>query len=317
VERGFDRRSLILGSAALAIGACSKSSPPAPGTTGPVTAPPPPGGAWRQTSFPVEPDAPEGERAFILDPWSGASGPPDPAARPLLVALHGRGEAGRGLDVGAAAWPNDYQLDRLHRRLLAPPLTAHDLLEMTNPERLDKLNASLAAAPYRGIGLACPYTPHLEDQSVEGSRPFGRFVIEKLLPRLRSETGSTADRRATGIDGVSMGGRLALFVGLTRPEVFGAVGVLQPALKVEEAPLVSELARAAMAKAPVRLRLVTSEEDYFLAAVRAASERMRADGVEHELLVIPGTHGYDFNRGPGGADMLLWHERVQRGLPAP
>ena len=46
-----------------------------------------------------------------------------------------------------------------------------------------------------------------------------------------------------------------------------------------------------MAKAPVRLRLVTSEEDYFLAAVRAASERMRADGVEHELLVIPGTHG--------------------------
>jgi hypothetical protein len=86
---------------------------------------------------------------------------------------------------------------------------------------------------------------------------------------------------------------------------------------VEEAELVSELARAALAKAPVRLRLVTSEEDYFLAAVKAASDRMRADGVPHELLVIPGTHGYEFNRGPGGAELLLWHERVQRGLAPP
>lgn len=316
MERSFDRRKLILGSAALAIGACKKSSPPAPGA-GPVTAPSSPGGAWRQATFPVGPDAPEGELAFLLDPWSGANGTPDAAARPALVALHGRGEAGRGLDVGAAAWPNEYQLDRLHRRLLAPPLTSRDLLEMTNPERLDQLNASLAAAPYRGIGLACPYTPHLDDPSVEGARGFGRFVVERLLPELYRMIGSRPDRRATGIDGVSMGGRLALFVGLTHPETFGVVGALQPALRVEEAPLVSELARAAMAQAPVRLRLVTSEEDYFLAAVRAASARLRTDGVPHELLVVPGTHGYDFNRGPGGADMLLWHERVQRGLPAP
>src|SRR5262249_4873228 len=145
------------------------------------------------------------------------------------------------------------------------------------------------------------YTPHLDDQSVEGARGFGRFVVDQLLPKLREATGSAADRRATGLDGGRMGGRPARFGGLRHPGVFGVVGVLQPALRVEEAALVSELARAAMAKAPVRLRLVTSEEDYFLAAVRAASERLRADGVEHEMLVIPGTHGYDFNRGPGGA----------------
>ncbi len=314
-----DRRSLLLGSAALALGACSKSGPPAPGTTGPIPMPAPPGGAWHQVSFPVGADTPEGERAFLLDPWPSATSPgrPNPAARPLLVALHGRGEAGRGLDVGAAAWPNDYQLDRLHRRLLAPPLNAHDLLEMTSAERLGKLNATLATAPYRGLGVACPYTPHLDDPSVEGSRPFGRFVVDQLLPELRRRTGSQADRRATGIDGVSMGGRLALLVGLTHPETFGVVGALQPAIRVEEAGLIAELARAAMAKAPVKLRLVTSEEDYFLAAVRAASERLRAEGIDHELLVIPGTHGYDFNRGPGGADMLVWHERLQRGLQPP
>ncbi len=325
MDKSLDRRAFLVdclveslaGSAALAIGACSKPGPPAPGTTGPAPVPPPPGGAWKQASFAVGPDTPEGERAFLLQPWPSGGAAPDPAARPLLVALHGRGEAGRGLDVGAGAWPNEYQLDRLHRRLLSPPLSAGDLLDMTSVARLDRLNASLSRAPYQGLGLACPYTPHLADTSVEGTAAFGRFVVDQLLPRLRSETGSTADRRATGIDGVSMGGRLALWVGLSHPKIFGVVGALQPALSAEEAPLVSELARAAMARAPVRLRLLTSEDDYFLAAVRAVSDRLRADGVEHELLVIPGTHGYTFNRGPGGVDMLLWHERVQRGLPAP
>jgi acetyl esterase/lipase len=305
----MDRRRVLLSGLALAAAACDRHKPAPP-------APPPPGGAWRLASFAPGPDAPEGERAMMLAPWEADAGP-DAAARPLLVALHGRGEAGRGLDVGAGGWPNDYLLDRLHRRLQAPPLEAADLQDMTSPARLGRLNASLAAAPYRGLAVACPYTPVVRDKSVEGAQPFARFVLEQLLPRLRAEVGSQADRAATGIDGVSMGGRLALLVGLSHPEVFGVVGALQPALSVDEAPLVSALAQAAMAKARVLLRLVTSEKDYFLDAVKAASERMRADGVPHELLIIPGTHGYEFNRGPGGAEMMLWHERVQRGLPAP
>jgi hypothetical protein len=297
------RRELLLGGASLALGACSSRS-----TSGPGLAPA--GGGWRDVSFAPSADVPDGERALLLVPEGGASAP-------LLIALHGRGEAGRGLDVGAGAWPNEYQLDRLHRRLRLPPLTPADLHEMVSLERLARLNASLAASPYQGLGLACPYTPNLSDRSAEGARGYARFLIEVLLPRLRAETGSNADRAATGIDGVSMGGRLSLLVGLSYPEVFGVVGTLQPALRVDEAPMISALAQAAMAKAKVTLRLVSSEEDSFLPAVRAASDQMRADGVPHELLVIPGTHGYTFNRGPGGAEMLLWHERVQRGLPAP
>jgi hypothetical protein len=305
----MDRRSLLHAGAALTLGACTRRSPEGAG--------PPAGSTWRVASFDRGPGAPEGERAMLLAPWPEAGPAPDPASRPLLVALHGRGEAGRGLDVGAGAWPVEYQLDRLHKRLLAPPLRASDLLDMTSEERLGRLNASLAAAPYHGIAVAGPATPDVPDHSIAGARPFGRFVVEQLLPRLRAETGSTADRTATGIDGVSMGGRLALFVGLSNPEVFGVVGALQPALGVAEAPIVLDLARAAMTKAKVVLRLVTSDEDYFLPAVRATSQALREGGVPHELLVIPGTHGYEFNRGPGGVEMLLWHERVQRGLPSP
>jgi hypothetical protein len=307
-----NRRSWLLGALGVAgsgLAACGKS----PASTSTQTGAPPPSGLWRLASFPASPDAPEAERAMILAPSTDAP----PEKRPLLVALHGRGEAGRGLDVGAGGWPNDYLLDRMHRRLMAPPLTGADLRGMFSPERLAKLNASLAAAPYQGLGVACPYTPALSDKSAKGAQPFARFVIEALLPKLREETGSKATREAVGIDGVSMGGRLALLVGLTHPEIFGVVGALQPAISVEEAPQISALAQDAMRKAKVLLRLVSSEDDGFLAAVKAASERMKVDGVPHELLIVPGNHGYEFNRGPGGAEMLLWHERVQRGLPPP
>ncbi len=317
MQRRLDRRSFLAGGASLALGACSKGTSTSPASSARASGPPPPGGTWRMATFDASPELPEGQLAQLLDPWP-AKGGPRPKNRPLLVALHGRGEADRGLDAGSHAWLDDYALDHIHRRLYAPPLVAADLHNMTNYDRLDKLNASLAAAPYRGIALACPYTPHLGTHSLDATQPFARFVVDHLLRRLRDDTGSKAERKGVGIDGVSMGGRLALLVGLMHPEVFGVVGALQPALEGDDADTISRLMRAAAArKLPVKLRLVTSDDDYFLGAVVAASTRLRADGVKHELLVIPGSHGYEFNRGPGGAEMQHWHERVQRGLTSP
>jgi len=262
---------------------------------------------WTDLSFEPGANCKEGERAFVLSP-------PAAAEAPLLVALHGRGEAARGLEVGAGAWLRDYDMERQYRRLLAPPLAAADLEGMVDPARLALINASLAKAPFKGVVTACPWCPDLEDQSPAGAERFGRFIGQDLLSRVRAVTGSRVDRAKTGIDGISMGGRLALFVGLMNPDTFGVVGAMQPALGVGEAQLFSDLAKAAMAKAPVRLRLLTSDRDFFREAVVAVSERMRADGVAHELLVVQGDHGYEFNRGPGGVEMLLWHDRLGQGL---
>jgi len=92
---------------------------------------------------------------------------------------------------------------------------------------------------------------------------------------------------------------------------------MQPAIRVEEAESIAELARQAMAKSPQRIRLLSSDEDEFLAATQATADRLEAAGVAHEFLVLRGRHGYEFNRGPGCIEMLAWHERVQRGLPPP
>src|SRR5262245_24167851 len=93
-------------------------------------------GLFQQLDFAPREGLSEGERALVLLP-------PNAAELPVLIALHGRGESGRGLDIGAQAWPYNYELTRIHRRLLAPPLTEVDLRGMSNAERLARLNRSL------------------------------------------------------------------------------------------------------------------------------------------------------------------------------
>jgi pimeloyl-ACP methyl ester carboxylesterase len=304
-DPAIPRRAALLGLAALPFAGCTCAQQPARERARDA-----PGEGWREASFDPDADSPDGERALLFAP-KGAAG------RPLLVALHGRGESGRGLEVGARGWRDDYELESVEKRLYAPPLSSADLRGFDDHERLARVNASLASAPYEGLCIATPYTPDLRDRSPEGAAGFGRFVTDRLLPRARAELAGAWDGERVGLDGVSMGGRLALLVGLARPDVFGAVGALQPALREAEAPAIAAMARAAIARRPLRLRLASSDADPFLPAVRALSDALRAAAVAHDLAVWPGPHDYAWNRGPGSVELLVWHERALRGLPSP
>ncbi|MEZ4300270.1 MAG: alpha/beta hydrolase-fold protein [Polyangiaceae bacterium] len=308
------RRQVLLGAAALSIPAVAGCQCAGVGGGGDLRASgatsKPASGGWQELSFPPSATYAEEERALVLVPEGAAE-------LPIVVALHGRGET-RSLDIGARGFRDFYGLDRVDARLRSPPLTKDDLLGFTNEARLAQINASLSAAPYRGVVLASPYAPDLRDRSFEGAAPYGRFITEVLLPKAREAAFAPAAPERTGIDGVSMGGRLALFIGLRFPEVFSAIGAMQPALRASEAEEITKLAAAARAKNPkLRLRLLSSEEDPFLDAVKAVSAAMRAASVDHDLVVVPGPHNYEWNRGPGCAEMLLFQERALRGLPSP
>src|SRR5262249_52801074 len=60
---------------------------------------------------------------------------------PVLVALHGRGEALKSPPAGAMGWVRDYLLTRAFERLANPPLTAQDLEGFVEPDHLAGLNA--------------------------------------------------------------------------------------------------------------------------------------------------------------------------------
>lgn len=252
------------------------------------------------------------ERTIVMLPRARGEG--SGRRFPLLVALHGQGEARRGVDRGAWGWVRDYDLPEADAALRRGRLTSRDFQGFVEPARLRALNESLRERPYRGIVVACPYTTDLFADA-ETIDPFDRFVVEELLPRLRRELPVLGDRSATGIDGVSLGGIHALLVGLGHPEAFGAVGGMQPAVRRRIPELVRRAREGGRTRPAQRIRLVTSTGDGFRELVRELSGELNAAGVSHSLLVTPGPHDYVWNRGPGAIEMLLHYDRVLRGEP--
>lgn len=247
-----------------------------------------------------------GGRAVVVVPSWGK-----PAERfPALIALHGRGEAMKGPELGAQGWPRDYALLRAIERVSAPPLTATDFESFVESKHLADLNAELAATPFAGLVVICPYLPDVDLRKPRPIREYGDYLLKSVLPRARRELPIVTSPAALGIDGVSLGGAVALRVGLGNADAFGAVGTLQAAIGEDQVTEFAELAKAARAKNPkLALRLLTSKEDYFRRAITAESQALRAAGIEHDFADVPGPHDYPFNRGPGAIEMLLWHDR--------
>jgi hypothetical protein len=305
----LSRRELALAAAAFALG-CAKqekrASPTAPPSVSAAQAADP---APRTRLLEWDVDGPFGAgRAAIIVPTGGA---PD-AKYPVLVALHGRGEAVKPPHVGALGWPRDYAMRRAIERVSSPPLTDADFEGFSDPARLARINADLAARPYGGLIVACPHIPDIGPNGGDVAA-VGRFLIDVLLPRVRRETPAIDSPAATGIDGVSMGGAIALRVGLANASAFGAVGSLQAAIGEDHVTELTELARAARARRPsIALRLVTSHDDYFHDAIKRLSDSWRAAGVAHDFADVPGPHDYAFNRGPGSIELLTHYDRALR-----
>ena len=239
---------------------------------------------------------------------------------PVLVTMHGQGEALKGPKKGARGWVDDYWLPKALRHLHAPPLTKKDFRNRVDPLRLERMNDALERQPYRGVIVVCPYTPY---QVLKGERAFSDaplladFLVDEVLPKVYSETPAIGTPETTGVDGVSLGGRASVLVGLERPNAFGVLGALQPAFDVQDASRLAKRAKEAREKNPgLRIRLLTSEGDFYLASTRAISKAMAETGVDNTLDVVPGDHSYDFNRGPGVYEMLYLHDRALRGETA-
>lgn len=291
------KRSWLTAVAAFASG-CSRPQP-----SEEQRAVPPPGPGWREESFDSSADQPEGQRALLFAPDGSNDWP-------VLVALHGRGEAGRGLAAGAHGWRDDYDLDVIRARLETGALSNSDAKEMLSDQRIALHRASLAKHPWHGLRIVCPYTP-VPSGGRDGWRPFANFVDTSLLPRVTQ----APDRAKTGIDGVSMGGRYALELGFGMAERFGAVGALQPAIREADAePFAERAEQAASAHGKQSIQLVTSSGDPFRAPTEALSAALTRRSIAHQLIVTDGPHDYIWNRGPGAVEMLMFHERALRGL---
>lgn len=317
----LSRRALLLGGAsALTVAACSRCES---GRAEPPRSSASSGSA--ELALPPPPSIPEGgvgkRGEVITDTWTigddGRAVTIVPAWKkseerlPLLFALHGRGEALKGPAAGVMGWPKDYALLRAIERVCAPPLTTDDFETFVEPKRLAEHNDALAKRPFEGVVIVCPYSPDVDLRKPKDLKEYSDYFMGSILPRAKKDLPVLGTPASIGIDGVSLGGALALRIGLGNPEAFGAVGTLQPAIGEDQVPEFTDLARAARTKnKALKLRLLTSSKDYFKAAIKSASAAWRSAGIDHDFEDVPGPHDYPFNRGPGSIEMLLWHDRV-------
>ena len=254
------------------------------------------------------------ERVLVTFPRrsDGRLRPPE-GRYPLVVALHGAGEAARGPNRGFLGWTLDYQLPKAVGALTRGRLGFPDYGGFVTERHLNAVNQELRAKPFGGVMVVSPYTPNLMSEQPDGNRigSYAQWVAGPLLAQVRDELPAAArGREHTGIDGVSLGGMLALEVGFRHPDVFRTVGAIQPAIRGRVEHLAELAAAARRAGHEQEIRLLTSEGDPFLEPTRALSERLRELRVPHRLVVLPGPHDYAFNRGPGSVELLRFHDRV-------
>lgn len=255
----------------------------------------------------------------VLLTWPRRGGPTGWSQReadfPILIALHGATEAAMEPSRGTLAWNIDYRVDSAIGALMSGQLRSSDFGGLVRDARLRVLNEQIRTRVYRGVVLATPYTPNLLTNA-PGSPPiraYADWLAGPLVTAIRANAPVLSTREATGIDGISLGGRLALETGFLHPEVFGSVEALQPAL-TGAVDGVAALAVQAATTAPQRIRIVTSEQDVGLEQARTFSASLRRSHITHELAVARGSHGYEFNRGPGAIEMMLHADRALRGV---
>lgn len=231
---------------------------------------------------------------------------------PVLIALHGRGEALKTPEQGARGWPSDYGMLHALKRLSSPPLTENDFGQMVTQERLKIINRTLSNRPYRGLIIVSPYIPNQFGRHLQSdANIYGRFLTQTLLPKIYLELPATGTVADTAIDGVSLGGRAAIVIGLTHPAQFGAVGGIQAALGATQIQMVVRLLESARQQNPhLAFRLLSSTEDVYRDVTVTLSQKLLDAGLPHEMAIVEGNHSYEFNRGPGVFEMLLYYNRI-------
>jgi len=90
----------------------------------------------------------------------------------------------------------------------------------------------IVAADHAGIGRMDEYTPVRDAKHKGGGRAaeYARMLIEELKPLIDSRYRTLTDADDTGIAGSSLGGLVALYVGLSRRDAFGRIAAMSPSI---------------------------------------------------------------------------------------
>ncbi len=250
-----------------------------------------------------------GQKCLLLRPTRV----PESVALPLLLLFHGLGET-ESEALGIHAWFDRYGLPQAYQRLCSPPV-ARILPQQRylSDDRLREINEELRANPLPDVALVCPFTPNVlgKNPSSPVLDGYAKYIEQIVLPAVRAAIPIQDGSAHLGVDGVSLGGYVALEVFSRKPELFGVVGSMQGAF----GPVLAEVYARRIAEASSkyglrRVHVTTSSFDPFRDAAQRLAQRLGERGVNATLTLAAGPHDQTFLREAGTLEMLLYQARA-------
>ncbi len=236
---------------------------------------------------------------------------PRKAQLPLVIALPGRGEAAKSPRQGAFGWSSDYGLRAWLESASAPPVEADLLSGIGDVHVLERANARWQNRGPPELCFVCPFSTDVEVHRADDARPLMEFFVGGLLTWARRTLPVDGRAAATAIDGVSLGGYLALRTACAYPRQFRAAGGIQPAMSRGDVPAWRRRLERAWAENPdLALRLLTSDGDFFEEGVSGLHRALVAAGRKHRYARVRGPHDYLFNRTFGSLALIDFHDEV-------
>jgi predicted esterase len=221
---------------------------------------------------------------------------------PLRVAvlLHGLGETGDA-ETGARAWVDHYGLVSCDARLRHPPVAKTSARGDFPDAEVARINADLAATPFRGLAYVCPHMPNL--QTGAAAVPYGAWLRDELLPAARGVLPrDIAPSMALG--GCSLGGYVAMEIAAAGDTTFDVLCGVQSAISAASAQ------KFAPKLAAKKMYFATSSWDPYHNANEALTRALAKLGKDVTFRSFPGPHDQPWLREVGTLDLIAWLDRA-------
>lgn len=175
-----------------------------------------------------------------------------------------------------------------------------------NDDQWVRLGAPATADRLINAGEMPPFIivmPYDKSSAQPSQDPFGQVVTDELIPYVQYVYRACPERTCRVVGGLSRGGGWAIHLGLSRPDLFSAVGGHSPAIFDEEAPEMRRMLSAIPAGLMPRWFLDVGQDDRLVASASEFENMLTEMDIPHDWRLYNGVH-----------DEAYWSKHVEEYL---